>query len=229
MAAAPRVLMVITSHSQLGDTGEKTGFWLEELAAPYYVFTDAGAQVTLASIQGGQPPLDPKSDGPDSQTEATQRFRIDQQAMEKLRSTMAIAQVKADNYDAVFLPGGHGTMWDFPNSPELTRLLENFDRQQKPIAAVCHAPAALVPLKTPTGDAFVKGRVVTGFTNGEEKAVQLEAIVPFLLETRLRELGGEVKTADDFAPHVQQDGLLITGQNPASSAPAAEKVLAALG
>jgi putative intracellular protease/amidase len=225
---APRVLIVITSHAELGNTGEKTGFWLEELAAPYYVFVDAGAQVTLASIQGGQPPLDPKSDAPDSQTETTRRFMADETAITQLQNTVAIAKVKADDYDAIFLPGGHGTMWDFPTSAALTQLIAAFDRQQKVVAAVCHAPAALVPVTLESGEFMVKGRTVTGFTNSEEKAVQLEAVVPFLLETRLRELGGQFKTADDFAPHVQQDGNLITGQNPASSGPAAEKVLQTL-
>jgi putative intracellular protease/amidase len=225
---APRVLIVITSHGQLGDTGEKTGFWLEELAAPYYVFIDGGAQVTLASIQGGQPPLDPKSNAPDSQTEATKRFTADEQAMAQLQNTVAIADVSADNYDAIFLPGGHGTMWDFPKNVVLTQLLETFDRQQKVLAAVCHAPAALVPVKQSSGESIVKGRTITGFTNSEEKAVQLDAVVPFLLETRLSELGGQFQAVADFAPHVEQDGNLITGQNPASSGPAAEQVLKAL-
>ena len=225
---APRILIVITSHAQLGDTGEKTGFWLEELASPYYVFVDAGAEVTLASIQGGLPPVDPKSDLPDSQTESTRRFLADQKAMGQLRETVAIAHLNASDYDAIFLPGGHGTMWDFPTSADLTRLIESFDQQQKVIAAVCHAPAALVPVKTQAGEPLVNGRLVTGFTNSEEKAVQLEAVVPFLLETRLGELGGNFQAAADFAAHVQQDGNLITGQNPASSGPAAEKVLSLL-
>jgi putative intracellular protease/amidase len=223
----PRILIVITSHDRLGDTDEKTGFWLEELASPYYVFVDAGAEVTLASIQGGQPPLDPKSDLPESQTESTQRFMGDGSAKVKLQNTLSVASVNPDDYDAIFLPGGHGTMWDFPTNPTLTQLIEAFDRQQKSIAAVCHAPAALVPVKSQFGESLVKGRVITGFTDSEEKAVKLERVVPFLLETRLRELGGNFQTAADFAPHVEQDGNLITGQNPASSAPAAERVLQA--
>jgi putative intracellular protease/amidase len=224
----PRILIVITSHAQLGGTGMQTGFWLEELASPYYIFVDAGAQVTLASILGGQPPLDPKSSLPDSQTESTHRFMADEQAKAQLQNTTAIATVNAEDYDAIFLPGGHGTMWDFPTSADLTRLLETFDRQQKVIAAVCHAPAAFVPVQGQSGEPLVKGRVVTGFTDSEEKAVQLEQVVPFLLETKLRELGGDFQLAADFTPHVQQDGRLITGQNPASSGPAAEKVLQAL-
>ncbi|NJL48170.1 MAG: type 1 glutamine amidotransferase domain-containing protein [Leptolyngbyaceae cyanobacterium SM2_5_2] len=224
----PRILIVITSHAQLGDTGEKTGFWLEELASPYYVFVDAGADVTLASIQGGLPPLDPKSDLPDSQTESTRRFLADQQAVEKLRETLEIAHLSASDYEAIFLPGGHGTMWDFPTSADLTHLIEAFDQQQKVIAAVCHAPAALVPVQGQSGEPLVKGRRVTGFTNSEEKAVQLEAVVPFLLETRLRELGGDFQPAADFAAHIQQDGNLVTGQNPASSGPAAAAVLSLL-
>jgi putative intracellular protease/amidase len=221
----PRILVVITSHNQLGDTGEKTGFWLEELASPYYVFVDAGAQVTLASIQGGQPPLDPKSNLPDYQTESTQRFMADEQAKAQLQNTIAIANANATDYDAIFLPGGHGTMWDFPTSETLTQLIEAFDRQQKLIAAVCHAPAALVSVRSTSGEPLVKDRVITAFTDSEEKAVQLERVVPFLLETRLRELGGKFQTVADFVPHIEQDGNLITGQNPASSEPAAERVL----
>jgi len=224
----PRILIVVTSHAQLGNTGEKTGFWLEELASPYYVFVDAGAEITLASIQGGAAPLDPKSDAPETQTESTRRFMADEQAKKQLMNTIAIANVTADDYDAIFLPGGHGTMWDFPTSTQLTQLIETFDQQQKVIAAVCHAPAALVPVKAQSGQSFVKGRVVTGFTNAEETAVKLEQVVPFLLETRLRELGGDFREVPPFEPHVQQDGNLITGQNPASSEPAAEKVLQAL-
>lgn len=223
----PRILIIVTSHDQLGETGEKTGFWLEELAAPYYVFVDAGAPVTLASVQGGQAPIDPKSDFPDNQTDATRRFLADAEAMTRLQKTIAISEVNADNYDVIFLPGGHGTMWDFPTSHRLTQLIETFDHQQKLIAAVCHAPAALVPVQGQAGEPLVKGRVMTGFTDAEEQAVQLEAIVPFLLETRLRELGSNFQTAPAFTAHTQQDGNLITGQNPASSAPAAQLVLQA--
>jgi putative intracellular protease/amidase len=225
MLKTPRILIVITSHDRLGSTDEKTGFWLEELASPYYVFVDGGAQVTLASIQGGQPPLDPKSDLPDFQTASTQRFVADEQAQAQLKHTIAIADLNATDYDAIFLPGGHGTMWDFPTSAALTHLIEAFDRQQKLITAVCHAPAALIPAKSVSGEPLVKNRVVTAFTDSEEKAVKLETVVPFLLETELRELGSQFQTVADFVPHIEQDGNLITGQNPASSEPAAERVL----
>lgn len=221
----PRILIVITSHDRLGDTGEKTGFWLEELASPYYVFVDAGAEVTLASIQGGEPPLDPKSHLPESQTESTQRFMADEEAKHRLQNTRAIADANVEDYDAIFLPGGHGTMWDFPTSDVLKALIEAFDRAEKAIAAVCHAPAALVNVTSTSGEPLVKGRTITAFTDSEERAVQLEEIVPFLLETRLRELGGNVQVGADFVPHVEQDGLLITGQNPASSELAAQRVL----
>lgn len=221
----PRVLIVITSHNQLGNTGEKTGFWLEELASPYYVFIDTGAQVTLASIQGGLPPLDPKSSLPDFQTDSTRRFMADEHAKAQLKDTIAIANIHAENYDAIFLPGGHGTMWDFSTSATLTQLIEAFDRQQKVITAVCHAPAALLPVKSSSGEPLVKNRVITAFTNSEEKSVQLETVVPFLLETELRNLGSRFQTGADFVPHIEQDGNLITGQNPTSSAPAAERTL----
>jgi putative intracellular protease/amidase len=220
-----RILIVITSHDRLGDTEQKTGFWLEELASPYYVFVDAGANVTLASIKGGEPPLDPKSHLPESQTEATQRFMADEEAKMRLKNTVAIADINVEDYDAIFLPGGHGTMWDFPASDTLKQLIEDFDRAQKAIAAVCHAPAALVTVKSVSGEPLVKGRTITAFTDSEERAVQLEEVVPFMLESRLRELGSNFKVAADFEPHVEQDGHLITGQNPASSQLAAERVL----
>lgn len=226
--AQPRILIVLTSHDQLGETGNKTGFWLEELASPYYVFVDAGAEVTLASIQGGLPPVDPKSHLPESETEMTRRFKADAEANEKLQNTLAIATVDAGDYDAIFLPGGHGTMWDFPQSDLLINLIETFDKEEKAIAAVCHAPAALVNVKTASGVPLVKGRKVTSFTDSEERVVQLEEIVPFLLETQLRELGAIFEGAADFQPFIQQDGNLITGQNPASSGAAAEAVLKAL-
>lgn len=226
MDKMPRILIVITSHDRLGDTGQKTGFWLEELASPYYVFVDAGAEVTLASIQGGEPPLDPKSHLPESQTESTQRFMADEVAKTGLKNTLAIADAKVEDYDAIFLPGGHGTMWDFPTSSRLKQLIEEFDRAEKAIAAVCHAPAALVSVTSASGEPLVKDRTITAFTDSEERAVQLEEVVPFLLETRLRELGSNFQVAADFEPHVQEDGLLITGQNPASSELAAKRVLA---
>jgi putative intracellular protease/amidase len=225
MLKTPRILIIITSHDQLGDTGEKTGFWLEEFASPYYTFVDGGAQVTLASIQGGQPPLDPKSNLPDFQTASTTRFMADDQAQAQLQNTVVVADLDAADYDAIFLPGGHGTMWDFPNSAALTQMIEAFDRQKKLIAAVCHAPAALVPAKSASGEPLVKNRLVTAFTDSEEHAVQLESVVPFLLEVELRALGSQFQSLADFTSHVVQDGNLITGQNPASSGPAAEKVL----
>ncbi|MEM8810816.1 MAG: type 1 glutamine amidotransferase domain-containing protein [Cyanobacteria bacterium P01_G01_bin.38] len=224
----PRILIVLTSHAQLGDTGHPTGFWLEELASPYYAFVDAGAAVTLASIKGGEPPLDPKSYQDDAQTDTTRRFWADTEAKAALANTMPVSEAKTDDYDAIFLPGGHGTMWDFPVSTALTKLIEAFDQEEKIIAAVCHAPAALVSVKTVAGEPLVKGKVVTAFTDSEERAVELDAVVPFLLETRLRELGAKFESGADWAPITQQDGHLITGQNPASSEPAAKAVLAAL-
>lgn len=224
----PRILIVLTSHDQLGDTDEKTGFWLEEFTGPYYTFLDAGAAVTLASIQGGQAPIDAKSLGEDAQTETTRRFLADDAAQQALASTLPVVKTHADDYDALFLPGGHGTMWDFPESTVLTALIEAFDRAGKIISAVCHAPAALVPAKAANGEPLVKGKQVTAFTDSEEQTVQLDTVVPFMLETRLRELGADFKGGADFAPLVQQTGNLITGQNPPSSEPAAKAVLAAL-
>ena len=223
-----RILIVLTSHDQLGDTGQATGFWLEELANPYYIFLDAGAAVTLASIQGGRAPLDPKSHLDESQTDDTKRFLADSAAQDRLANTIAIDQVNADDYDAIFLPGGHGTMWDFATSSTLRNLIEAFDQKEKIIAAVCHAPAGLVTVKTASGEPLVKDKVVTAFTNSEEKAVELDTVVPFLLETRLRELGAKFESGPDWGPLAKQDGNLITGQNPASSGAAAKAVLAAL-
>jgi len=223
----PRILIVLTSHDQLGNTGKKTGFWLEELADPYYVFVDGGAEVTLASIKGGLPPVDPKSDSAGQESKSSIRFKADAEANAKLRSTLAITEVKADNYDAIFLPGGHGAMWDFPDNTTLINLIEAFGQRGKLISAVCHAPAALVNVKS-AGVPLVKGRLMTAFTDDEERAVQLEHVVPFLLETRLRELGARFEGGENFQPLVHHDGNLITGQNPASSGPAAEKTLEAL-
>jgi putative intracellular protease/amidase len=219
------ILMVLTSHDQLGDTGKKTGFWLEEFAAPYYVFKDAGAQITLASPQGGQPPLDPQSDAPDAQTEATRRFKADKKAQQALAQTRRLADVKADAFDAVFYPGGHGPLWDLANDPNSIGLIEKFMADGKPVAAVCHAPAALCNAKSALGLPLVSGKRVTGFANTEEAAVQLSSVVPFLLEDKLGEKGGQYSQGPDFAPYVLQDGLLITGQNPASSEPAARLLL----
>ena len=222
------ILMVLTSHDQLGDTGEKTGFWLEEFAAPYYVLKDAGHAITLASPTGGQPPLDPKSDAPDAQTDATRRFKADPAAQADLAATNVLREVKADHFDGVFYPGGHGPMWDLAEDADSKALIEATLAAGKPVALVCHAPAALKHVQADDGAPLVKGKRVTGFTNGEEEAVGLTKIVPFLLEDLLKEQGGDYTKAADFAPHVVHDGLLITGQNPASSGPAAEALLAAL-
>ncbi|WP_299986847.1 type 1 glutamine amidotransferase domain-containing protein [uncultured Pontibacter sp.] len=220
-----KVLFVLTSHDQLGDTGKKTGFWIEEFAAPYYTLADAGVQVDLVSPKGGQPPIDPKSTEPDAQTEATRRFYEDDDLQHKLSRTRKLSEVRAEDYDAVFYPGGHGPLWDLANDRESIRLIEEFTKQQKPVAAVCHGPAVLAEAKAPNGEPLVKGKKVAGFTNTEEEAVQLTNIVPFLVEDRLKELGGDYSKADDWQPYVVTDGLLITGQNPASSEPAAETLL----
>lgn len=220
-----KILMVLTSHDRLGDTGEKTGFWLEEFAAPYYTFLDAGAEVTLSSPKGGQPPLDPKSDLPESQSEATRRFHADAAAQAKLAATKRLAEVRADDFDAVFYPGGHGPMWDLTADPISIALLEAFVRTGKPVGAVCHAPAALVNVRGMDGQYFVSGKKVTGFSNSEEDAVGLSEVVPFLLEDRLRDRGGLYRKGDDWGAHVETDGLLVTGQNPDSSVPAAQELL----
>ena len=223
-----KVLMVLTSHDRLGDTGRKTGFWLEELAAPYYVFKDAGYEITLASPKGGQPPLDPKSAEPNFQTDATRRFEADAEASKALANTVKLAEVDADGFDTVFYPGGHGPMWDLAESKVSAALIESFLSASKPVALVCHAPAALRHVKTPEGRLLVEGRKVTGFTNTEEAAVGLTKVVPFLLEDDLKARGGIYSSRPDWSPHVVQDGLLITGQNPASSATAAQRLVEAL-
>ncbi|MGQ0591925.1 MAG: type 1 glutamine amidotransferase domain-containing protein [Gammaproteobacteria bacterium] len=220
-----KVLIVLTSHDQLGDTGKKTGFWLEELAAPYYVLKDSGATITLASPKGGQPPLDPKSDLTENQTELTKRFRTDAAGQAELANTKKLADVSADDFDAVFYPGGHGPMWDLPDNATSIALIEAFVKADKPVAAVCHAPAALVNVRGKDGEYLVKGKRVTGFTNAEEEAVGLTAVVPFLLEDRLKERGGIYSKAANWVPYVQVDGKLVTGQNPASSEPGAEALL----
>ncbi|WP_026462169.1 type 1 glutamine amidotransferase domain-containing protein [Adhaeribacter aquaticus] len=220
-----KVLFVLTSHDELGSTGKKTGFWIEEFAAPYYKLADEGVDVTLASPKGGQPPIDPKSEEPDAQTEATKRYYNDSALQEKLSQTKKLSQVKADDYDAVFYPGGHGPLWDLTSDRNSINLIETFYKQNKPVAAVCHGPAVLAKAKAPDGSSLVKGKKVAGFTNSEEAAVQLTDIVPFLVEDKLKELGGEYSKAEDWAPYVVTDGLLITGQNPASSEPAAEALL----
>jgi putative intracellular protease/amidase len=220
-----KILIVLTSHDQLGDTGKKTGFWLEELAAPYYVLKDAGATITAASPKGGQPPIDPKSDLPENQTELTKRFRTDTATQAELANTKKLADVSADDFDAVFYPGGHGPMWDMPHNATSIALIEAFVKADKPVGAVCHAPAALVNVRGKDGEYLVKGKRVTGFTNTEEEAVGLAGVVPFLLEDRLKERGGIYTKAANWVPYVQVDGKLVTGQNPASSGPGAEELL----
>ena len=226
---AKKILMVLTSHSALGNTGQKTGFWLEEFAAPYYVFLDAGADITLASPQGGQPPLDPKSDDPGAQTDATRRFKVDAAAQKLLAGTERLANVKASDYDAVFYPGGHGPLWDLAEDAHSIALIEATLNAGKPVAAVCHAPAVLRHPKGPDGQSVVKGKNVTGFTNTEEAAVGLTEVVPFLVEDMLKANGGHYATLGDWQPYAITDGLLITGQNPASSEPAAHALLKKLG
>lgn len=222
------VLMVITSHSELGNTGEKTGFWVEEFAAPYYAFIDAGIEVTLASPAGGQPPIDPKSELADFQTDATRRFDADSDTQAKLANSLVLADVKQDEFDGVFYPGGHGPLWDLTDNTDSIRLLESFVAAQKPIAAVCHASAAFLNLKDAEGEFLVKGKAVTGFSNTEEDAVQLTDIVPFLLEDELIKRGANYQKTDDWNVFSLEDGLVITGQNPASSEQAAEKLIARL-
>jgi len=219
------ILMVLTSHGQLGDTGKKTGFWLEEFAAPYYVFKDAGARIALASPLGGQPPLDPKSDDAASQTDATRRFKADAAAKAALATTAKLSEVAASRFDAVFYPGGHGPLWDLAEDPDSIALIETLLAAGKPVAAVCHAPGVLRHTRAPDGAPLVKGRAVTGFSDTEEEAAGLTAVVPFLVEDILRELGGRYSKAADWQPHVVIDDLLITGQNPASSEPAAQALL----
>ncbi len=220
-----KILMVLTSHDQLGDTGKKTGFWLEEFAAPYYVFRDAGAEITVVSPLGGQPPLDPKSDEPDAQTAATRRFKADPAAQALLAATGRLDAVAADEFDAVFYPGGHGPLWDLAEDRASIALVEAMLATGNPVAAVCHAPSVLRRAKSTDGAPLVRGRAVTGFADSEEQAAGLTGIVPFLVEQMLRENGGHYSKASDWQPHVVVDGLLVTGQNPASSAPAAKALL----
>ncbi|MDA0570987.1 type 1 glutamine amidotransferase domain-containing protein [Burkholderia gladioli] len=224
-----KILMVLTSHDQLGDTGRKTGFWLEELAAPYYVFKDAGAEIVLASPQGGQPPLDPKSNEPDFQTEATHRFEADAEAKAALADTVRLGSVTHDAFDAVFYPGGHGPLWDLAEDRDSIALIESTFAARKPLALVCHAPGVLRHAQGEDGKPLVNGRKVTGFTNSEEEAVQLTEVVPFLVEDELKRKGGDYSKGADWRSYVVTDGLLITGQNPASSEQAAKVVLEKLG
>jgi putative intracellular protease/amidase len=223
-----RVLIVLTSHDQLGNTGKKTGFWLEELAAPYYAFEDAGAEIVLASPKGGQPPLDPKSDEPSFQTDLTRRFNADKAAKAKLAATVRLDSLKQQDFDTVFYPGGHGPMWDLAEDANSITLIESFLAAGKTIAFVCHAPGVLHRVKTPDGKPLVEGKHVTGFTNGEEEAVGLTNVVPFLVENELLQLGAIFSKVKDWGVHTVVDGQLITGQNPASSGPTAKLLIKTL-
>lgn len=220
-----KILMVLTSHDKLGNTGEKTGFWLEEFASPYYVFHDAGADITLASPKGGQPPLDPKSSHQDAQTASTCRFAQDTATQQALANTLKLQGVNADDFDAVFYPGGHGPLWDLAEDHHSIALIEQFQAQGKPVAAVCHAPAVLRHAKNTAGNPLVMGKQVTGFSNSEEEAVQLTQVVPFLVEEMLQGNGGYYSRAENWQSHVVVDGLLVTGQNPASSDATADALL----
>jgi putative intracellular protease/amidase len=224
-----KIAMILTSHDELGITGKKTGFWLEEFAAPYYVFKDAGVELTLASPKGGQPPLDPKSDEPGAQTEATERFKQDPAAQQALARTVTLDTIKATDFDAIFYPGGHGPLWDLAENQQSIALIETAYATGKPVAVVCHAPGVLRHVKAPSGEPLVKGQPVTGFTNTEEEAVQLTNVVPFLVEDMLKENGGTYSKGADWQPYVVTAGHLITGQNPASSEPAAKELLKQLG
>ena len=223
-----KILMVLTSHGTLGNTGAKTGFWIEEFAAPYYVFADGGAEITIASPKGGQPPVDPKSELKDAETPSTERFHADKALTDKVAHSLKLSDVKQKDYDAVFYPGGHGPLWDLATDKTSIELIEAFYNHQKPIAFVCHAPAALINVKALNGEPLVKGKQVTGFSNTEEEAVKLTDVVPFLLEDELKKHGAHYSKGDDWSSFVIEDGLLITGQNPGSSEAAAKLLLNAL-
>ncbi len=223
-----RILFVLTSHDKLGDTGRKTGFWVEEFAAPYYTLADAEAEITLATPKGGQPPIDPSSEVPTAQTEATNRFNNDEALKNKLAHTLKLSEIKVEDYDAVFYPGGHGPLWDLANDKTSISLIEKFYNHGKPLAFVCHAPGVLIKVIKQNGEPLVKGKDITGFSNSEEEAVQLTKVVPFLLEDELSKLGGHYSKGPDWKSYVKKDGLLITGQNPASSAEAAKVLLETL-
>jgi len=223
-----KILMVLTSHDQLGNTGQKTGFWVEEFAAPYYAFIDAGVEVTLATPKGGQAPIDPTSTLEDFQTAATTRYDIDTAAQAKIATTVLLSSLSESDFDGVFYPGGHGPLWDLTDNTDSITLIESFLNAGKAVATVCHASAVLLNVKQTSGDFAVKGKAVTGFTNSEEAAVQLTEVVPFLVEDELINRGGEYQKAEDWHAFAIQDGLIITGQNPASSALVAEKLLAQL-
>ena len=220
-----KILMVLTSHDQLGDTGRKTGFWLEELASPYYTFKDAGAEIVLASPKGGQPPLDPKSNEPSNQTDLTKRFEADAAAMAQLATTLRLDSVNQGDFDTVFYPGGHGPMWDLAEDQNSIKLIESFLAANKPVALVCHAPGALRHVKKTDGAPLVEGKKVAGFTNSEEATMGLTDVVPFLVEDELKAKGGLYSKGPDLKPYIVSDGLLITGQNPASSGPAAKALI----
>jgi putative intracellular protease/amidase len=223
-----KIVMVLTSHDQLGNTGRKTGFWLEEFAAPYFVFRDAGIELALASPKGGQPPIDPKSDVPENQTPAQTRFKQDQSAQKALSQTIKLADVKSEDYDTIFYSGGHGPMWDLVDNPDSIALIESFYNSGKPVAAVCHSSAVFHRVMY-QGQPLVKGKRVTGFTNGEEEAAGLTQVVPFLVEDELKRVGGLYEKAADWASFAVTDGRIVTGQNPASSTAGAKALLAVLG
>ncbi len=220
-----KILMVLTSHGEMGTSGKKTGFWVEEFAAPYYVLAEAGAEITIASPAGGQPPVDPKSEAPDAQTAATKKFYSDHDLIDKVAHSLKLGDVNREDYDAVFFPGGHGPLWDLSVDKTSIKLIEDFYNDQKPIAFVCHSPAALLHVKTKDGEPIVKGKKVTGFSNTEEEAVGLTNVVPFLLEDELKKLGGLYSRGDDWGSYAVQEGLLITGQNPGSSEAVAKLLL----
>jgi putative intracellular protease/amidase len=224
-----KVLVVLPSHDQLGNTGQKTGFWLEEFTDPYYKFIDSGYEVTIASPRGGKPPVDPKSIQKENQSESTQRFERDKSAQAKLENTLVLSQVSANDYDTLFLPGGHGPMWDLSSDENMKKIVEDFYSDKKIVSAVCHGPAGLLQATDRNGNSILKGKKITGFTNNEESAVGLTKAVPFSLENRMKELGGKFEKGQDFKPFVISDGQLITGQNPKSALPAAEKVIEILG
>lgn len=220
-----KILFVLPSHDQLGNTGQKTGFWLEEFASPYYEFIDNGYDVTIASPKGGRPPVDPKSLQPENQTESTKRFQADKPANEKLGNSLVLKEVSSDDYISLFLPGGHGPMWDLSQDNDLKRIVEDFYNKDKIISAVCHGPAGLLQATDKNGYSILKNKRVTGFTNEEEQTVKLDKIVPFSLERRMKELGGNFEKTENFKPFVIHDGQIITGQNPASAFVAARKVI----
>ncbi len=223
-----KIVFVLTSHDLLGNTGEKTGFWIEEFTTPYYILLDAGAKITIASPKGGQPPVDPKSELADSQTASTRRFYKDNIVIDKVAHSLKLSDIKVEDYDAVFYPGGHGPLWDLALDRVSIQLIEDFYNHKKPIAFVCHAPAALVNVKAKNGEALIKGKEITGFSNSEEAAVHLTDVVPFLLEDELKKHGALYSKGEDWSSYVKKDGLLITGQNPASSGAVAKLLLKTL-